>query len=339
MGSDERKRTYTLEEVRHHKTADDLWIVHNGRVYDVTSFQDDHPGGPDLLLMQGGKDATEIMADKFEHEHSSSAYTVLKEFYIGDLEGGHECPTIVADDADPNFLDLSRPLWPQIWSNNFTREYYVQQVHIARHTKDGSSPPLFGNFLEIFTLTPWFVIPLVWGPVVLLWTYVALQSFGPVLTAVLFAIGLVHWTFIEYCVHRFVFHIDENLIDHPLAFSLHFVNHGMHHFLPMDRYRLVMPPALFTVLMVPIFGMYNLVASLSLCCAVGAGTVMGYIFYDLTHYFLHHGRPFGAYLRMMKTYHLNHHYMNFSRGFGITSKVWDVVFGTELIYPMKAKAA
>ncbi|RMD43781.1 hypothetical protein DV735_g1388, partial [Chaetothyriales sp. CBS 134920] len=46
---------------------------------------------------------------------------------------------------------------------------------------------------------------------------------------------------------RFLFHLDKFLPDHPYALTLHFVLHGIHHYLPMDRYRLVMPPALFLI--------------------------------------------------------------------------------------------
>lgn len=68
--------------------------------------------------------------------------------------------------------------------------------------------PVFGNVLEVFTLTPWYVIPLVWLPVSALWGYLAMGVYSPVALAVLFAIGLVHWTLVEYAVHRFIFHLD-----------------------------------------------------------------------------------------------------------------------------------
>jgi 4-hydroxysphinganine ceramide fatty acyl 2-hydroxylase len=57
---------------------------------------------------------------------------------------------------------------------------------------------------------------------------------------------------------------------------------------------------------------------------------MGYIMYDVTHYSLHHIR-LPAWLKELKTYHLDHHYKNYELGFGVTSKFWDKVFGTELV--------
>ncbi|CAG8827154.1 13134_t:CDS:1, partial [Dentiscutata erythropus] len=60
--------------------------------------------------------------------------------------------------------------------------------------------------------------------------------------------------------------------------------------------------------------------------ALIAGATFGYICYDLTHYHLHHARPFNSHLREMKTYHMNHHYKNYDLGFGITNKFWDKMF-------------
>lgn len=54
-----------------------------------------------------------------------------------------------------------------------------------------------------------------------------------------FLLGNLIWTMLEYGMHRFLFHIDEWLPDRPIALTLHFLLHGIHHFLPMDRSVLV----------------------------------------------------------------------------------------------------
>ncbi|KAF9518883.1 hypothetical protein BS47DRAFT_1358526 [Hydnum rufescens UP504] len=50
---------FTLEEVAKHNTKDDLWVVVEGQVLNVTKFLPEHPGGEKAILLYGGKDATE----------------------------------------------------------------------------------------------------------------------------------------------------------------------------------------------------------------------------------------------------------------------------------------
>ena len=45
---------YTLTDVSKHKSKDDLWFVIHGKVYDVTKFADDHPGGGQALVDEAG---------------------------------------------------------------------------------------------------------------------------------------------------------------------------------------------------------------------------------------------------------------------------------------------
>lgn len=83
-----RIRIYTTEDLADHATASSCWVSRDGKVYDVTRFLDDHPGGDDLVLKYAGKDIGEIMKDPNEHEHSESAYDMLDEFLIGRLGQG-----------------------------------------------------------------------------------------------------------------------------------------------------------------------------------------------------------------------------------------------------------
>ena len=94
--------------------------------------------------------------------------------------------------------------------------------------------------------------------------------------------------------------------------------------------RLVFPPAL----AIPIFSIldlgFNSLLPPFISNAAEAGMVFGYVLYDLIHYYLHHANPGLGYFKQLKTYHLNHHYKNYHLGYGISSKLWDVVFSTEL---------
>lgn len=76
-------KLFTLAEVSEHNTRTDCWLVIEGKVYDVTKFLDDHPGGDEVLLSSTGKDAT----DDFEDVgHSSTAKAMMDEFFIGDID-------------------------------------------------------------------------------------------------------------------------------------------------------------------------------------------------------------------------------------------------------------
>lgn len=109
------------------------------------------------------------------------------------------------------------------------------------------------------TRTEWYIVPLFWGPITAylflrsLFQFtgplppflhnpllplshlnqVPLDSWAKVLPC--FFLGNLIWTLLEYLLHRFLFHVDEMLPDRPVFLVLHFLTHGIHHFLPMDR--------------------------------------------------------------------------------------------------------
>ena len=64
--------------------------------------------------------------------------------------------------------------------------------------------------------------------------------------------------------------------------------------------------------------------------AVSAGTGLGYVLYDMIHYFIHHSSPKKGYFKFVKMYHMQHHYKNGELGYGVSSKFWDIIFRTEL---------
>lgn len=51
-------KTFTKEQVAEHNKANDLWIIVNGKVFDLTKFVNEHPGGKKVLLKVAGKDAS-----------------------------------------------------------------------------------------------------------------------------------------------------------------------------------------------------------------------------------------------------------------------------------------
>ncbi|XP_050218241.1 cytochrome B5-like protein [Mercurialis annua] len=69
-------------EISLHDKRTDCWIIIKGKVYDVTSYVEVHPGG-DAILSHAGGDATEGF---YGPQHASLVYDMVDEFYIGDLE-------------------------------------------------------------------------------------------------------------------------------------------------------------------------------------------------------------------------------------------------------------
>ncbi|KAL4399179.1 fatty acid alpha-hydroxylase [Malassezia pachydermatis] len=328
----------------------------------------DHPGGEDVILEYAGKDITAIMADPLSHEHSKSAYAMMDEFLIGELEAMQNVSTTdddmpflpdnatITDDFHPketdtakdfakhHFLDLDKPLLEQMWKANFTKEFYLEQVHIPRHRKEPATLMPFA-FLEVFTLTPWYVIPMLWLPIAAVFFFKSVMQFQAQFTEggwaassalaysstlACYVFGVAFWTFLEYLFHRFLFHMDNYLPRYQVCYMLHFLLHGIHHFLPMDRYRLVMPPVLFAILSFPMLLLAHAVLPTAWANGVIAGSYSMYVVYDTMHYAMHHTR-LPEYIRKQKRYHLEHHYKNYELGFGVTSPIWDFVFGTQLL--------
>lgn len=348
-------------------TEKSCWVsLYNRKVYNVASFLEEHPGGEELILEWGGKDITDILADEASHIHSEMTYELLDENYlIGYLATKEEEKNLLANpkhlqEVKPDgeefdstalhgtpayeklniatdferdvqkhkFLDLNKPLLLQMLFGDFTKEFYLDQVHRPRHYGKGSAP-LFGNFLEGLSLTPWWVVPTLWLPVDAYFLYLGFTHLSVSMTVGFFALGLFVWTLLEYTLHRFLFHLDYYLPENHVAYTIHFLLHGVHHYLPMDRYRLVMPPTLLMVLCYPIYKTVFALLPFYIACAGFAGGFLGYILYDMTHYFLHHAK-LPSYMQKLKKYHLEHHYKNYELGFGVTSWFWDVVFGTYL---------
>lgn len=80
-----KQAVYSLAQCAQHRSEKDCWLIIHGKVYDVTKFLDEHPGGYDIVVAASGKDGTE---DFEEIGHSTTAKEMLAEYYIGEYEGG-----------------------------------------------------------------------------------------------------------------------------------------------------------------------------------------------------------------------------------------------------------
>lgn len=96
-------RTITLEEVKQHTTKDAVWFVIHDKVYDVTKFMDEHPGGEEVLLDQAGKNASEIFEDV---SHSADAKELMKKYEIGELPESERATKATQDKHEDKKTDL-----------------------------------------------------------------------------------------------------------------------------------------------------------------------------------------------------------------------------------------
>ncbi|XP_066143399.1 cytochrome b5-like [Euwallacea fornicatus] len=76
------KRVIDLQEVSWHDTIRDCWIVVYDRVYDITGFLEEHPGGDEILMEYAGRDASIAFRDT---GHSGQAVRLLEKYFIGEL--------------------------------------------------------------------------------------------------------------------------------------------------------------------------------------------------------------------------------------------------------------
>jgi dihydroceramide fatty acyl 2-hydroxylase len=188
------------------------------------------------------------------------------------------------------------------------------------------------DFLEFFTHIHPAVVLAIWTPVVAYCLAVAARPGGasPVGLSLGCLAGLFLWTFAEYTLHRFVFHFPPRT---PAQERLVFLFHGVHHAQPQCKTRLVMPPAVSVPLALLFYGAFHLILATLLgiptwVAPTFAGFIAGYLVYDMTHYATHHFAMRRGFLKFLKRYHMQHHYKTPTARFGVSSPLWDVVFGT-----------
>jgi sterol desaturase/sphingolipid hydroxylase (fatty acid hydroxylase superfamily) len=202
-------------------------------------------------------------------------------------------------------------------------------------TRTEQSVRLFRNdFLEALTHVHPIVPLLFWGPVAafLLWRSLAVHGLPLPEVLATGALGLVVWTLTEYCLHRFVFHYPAQS---RVGKYLVFLFHGVHHAAPRDKTRLVMPPAGGVILMAVLYQIFRLAVPAPWIEPFCAFFILGYLVYDYIHYATHHFAMQPPLLHFLKVYHLQHHYGAKGLRYGVSSPLWDRVFGT---YPANVRA-
>jgi sterol desaturase/sphingolipid hydroxylase (fatty acid hydroxylase superfamily) len=186
---------------------------------------------------------------------------------------------------------------------------------------------LFENkYLEMLTKGHPLVI---WGmylPVIIYFLYQSNTAFDFSLIRTLLTClsGVFFWTFFEYFAHRFLFHW---MAESDKAKKIVYTIHGNHHHYPRDKQRLFMPPFPSLLLASSIFGVMYLISGVN-AFSFFSGFVLGYLIYGSMHYAIHAWNPPFKWMKPLWRNHHLHHYKNENAGFGVSSTLWDHVFGT-----------
>lgn len=141
----------------------------------------------------------------------------------------------------------------------------------------------------------------------------------------LFFGGTFFFTFIEYVAHRWLYHPGEHASESRQKFC--YTIHGMHHDYPKDKRRLAMPPAASVLVATILLVIFRVVLG-QYAFAFLAGFLVGYAMYLLVHYSVHIFRMPKNFLKALWINHSIHHYSPDEIMFGVSSPLWDYVFGT-----------
>lgn len=185
--------------------------------------------------------------------------------------------------------------------------------------------------LEYLTKTHPLVIWLIYLPVFILMPFYAISTLGftGMKTTLLFLSGIFFWTFTEYILHRFLFHhkpMTEN------GKRINYLIHGNHHEYPRDRERLFMPPVPSLIIASCFFMVFYFLMNNN-AIAFFPGFMFGYLLYGSMHYAIHAWNPPFKWMKPLWRNHHLHHYKHDDLGFGVSSTLWDHVFGT--MYDLK----
>jgi sterol desaturase/sphingolipid hydroxylase (fatty acid hydroxylase superfamily) len=143
-------------------------------------------------------------------------------------------------------------------------------------------------------------------------------------SVLLFVGGFLIFTLVEYLVHRYTYHMPTPT---PKRERMQYVMHGVHHDFPRDKTRLALPPLLGIALATLFFLFYRLLLG-TYGIPFTAGFVAGYASYLCVHYSVHAFPPPRNFLRILWIHHALHHYQQNDAAFGVSSPLWDVIFGT-----------
>lgn len=186
---------------------------------------------------------------------------------------------------------------------------------------------LFENpVLEWLTRTH-IAVPLIvffiYASVLLYWSITHTTLSAP-LTVSMFFLGLIAFTWVEYIVHRYLFHMGTST---ETRAKMQYTMHGVHHEFPKDKERLAMPPVLSITIATLLLFLFRMVLG-DFVFSFLPGFLVGYAFYLSVHYMVHAYAPPKNFLKILWINHSVHHYKDGKAVYGVSSPLWDYIYGT-----------
>lgn len=197
--------------------------------------------------------------------------------------------------------------------------------------KDETVRMFENDFLEALSRVHYTVPLYIFLPVIAYFLYQSIQfSLSFAIIILFIVIGIVIWTFTEYTLHRFLFHFPAKS---EFGKKIHFTFHGVHHDYPSDTKRLVMVPTVSIPLAILFYYIFEAIFGDIYVAPIFVGFIAGYLFYDMTHYAIHHFNMHSKFWLAIKNHHIKHHFESPNLGYGVSSPVWDKIIGTD--FPKK----
>jgi len=158
----------------------------------------------------------------------------------------------------------------------------------------------------------------------LLYWSITTTSLTALQTTAMFLLGVISFTWVEYNVHRHVFHMRTY---NRLRVKMQYIIHGVHHEFPKDKDRLAMPPLVSITIATVLLLLFRVVLG-DFAFSFLPGFIVGYAWYLSIHYVVHVYQPPKNIFKALWINHGIHHYKNGDVVFGVSSPLWDYVYGT-----------
>ena len=181
------------------------------------------------------------------------------------------------------------------------------------------------NFFEWFSHIHPASLVAVYVPASLFFFWLGLASgLSATASVALLAVGMFGWTLLEYLIHRFSFHYTPH---GRIGMFYAYMIHGVHHAFPEDDRRWLVPPVI-SVAISAVIGLALRWLFPVVYPPAFAGGLLGYLLYDLGHYAMHRGPSRFEFFNRLRRRHMQHHYGTPERWYGVSTPLWDYVFGT-----------